>query len=225
MADGQAETPEQARNRRRRWQIAAVAAVVSTAAISAVIWTGQAAAAMELLQGRWDVIWPPVAIVLLRMTDMCLIVFRTTFVMTGRRTAAATTAAVEGGVWIAAAGIVLADMTPSRIAAYAVGVSAGTLLGMSIIRKLRLGMVTVRVFTPAGDGEQAAEILRSSGWGATVFEGRGAKGPVDMVLTILRRREARQALDMMSRLPGVFTTVDSAPGPGSTVSGVEGQPL
>jgi uncharacterized protein YebE (UPF0316 family) len=173
----------------------------------------------------WANLWPALAIIGLRMTDMCLVVFRTTFVVTGRRVAASVTAAAEGTVWLTAAGIVLADLSPVRLAAYAVGVATGTLVGMSIVRALRLGMVTLRLFAPPGTGELAAGILRAQGHGATVFAGTGANGPVEMVLSVLRRREARIALESVRHLDGVFITVDSAPGPGSTVAGITGSSL
>jgi uncharacterized protein YebE (UPF0316 family) len=86
-------------------------------------------------------------------------------------------------------------------------------------------MVTLRLFAPPGTGELAAGILRAQGHGATVFAGTGANGPVEMVLSVLRRREARIALESVRHLDGVFITVDSAPGPGSTVAGITGSSL
>jgi uncharacterized protein YebE (UPF0316 family) len=207
-----------------RWVVAA--SVAAGALLAALIW---AVARLDLnviaTSAWWPHLWPALAIVGLRMTDMCLVVFRTTFVVTGRRAAASVTAAAEGTVWLTAAGLVLADLSPVRLAAYAIGVATGTLIGMSIVRALRLGMVTLRLFAPPGTGELAAGILRAQGYGATVFAGTGANGPVEMVLSVLRRREARLALESVRHLDGVFVTVDSAPGPGSTVSGVAGSSL
>jgi uncharacterized protein YebE (UPF0316 family) len=215
MSDPAQASPRQRRSL-RLWYLAA-AGMAAGAVVIALWWLST----LPL----WPTIWPLLAVVALRMADMCLVVFRTTFVVTGRRTAASTTAAVEGTVWLTAASLVLADLTPWRLGAYAIGVAAGTALGMSIVRALRLGMVTLRVFAPEGTGQQVAQMLRGNGYGATVFAGQGAHGPVEMVLSVLRRREARIALAQVSAVPGVFTAVDSAPGPGSAVSGVAGQPL
>lgn len=166
---------------------------------------------------------PVLAITALRACDVMIGVFRTTFIVAGRRLAAAGAAATEAGVWVSAAGIVLSDLTPARGAGFAAGVGLGTLAGMEIVRHLRLGMVTVRLFVPAdhdGGGQPIAAAIRGLGHGATVFTGEGHRGPVHMVLTVVRRREARQICDLFGE--SVFVTLDSDPGPSSVVAGVAG---
>ncbi len=83
-------------------------------------------------------------IAMLRVTDVMLGVFRTTFIIRGRTLAASLAAFGESAAWISAAGIVLADLTIVRGLAFATGVGIGTALGVVIVRGLRLGLVTVR---------------------------------------------------------------------------------
>jgi uncharacterized protein YebE (UPF0316 family) len=174
------------------------------------------------LDGALGVVLPLLVVAGLRTTDVTLGVFRTAFIVAGRRGPAAAAAATEAIVWVSATGIVLADMSPARLGAFAVGVAAGTLVGIQIVRALRLGMVTVRMFVPGTKGDLVAEALRADGYRATVFDGRGRDGHVTMILAVMRRREARLVVERYAHDPDVFTTIDSDPGPASVVSGKVG---
>lgn len=169
---------------------------------------------------------PLVVVAGLRMLDVTLGVFRTTFVVSGRRLAAGVFAFAESAVWVTAAGIVLTDLTPVRMLAFALGVGLGTWVGMIIVHHLRLGMVTVRAFLPAPGGSVAAELVRDLGFGATVFDGHGRHGDVQMILSVVRRREAWLVSDAIRSWDAdAFLTVDSEPGPASHISGVAGARL
>jgi uncharacterized protein YebE (UPF0316 family) len=154
-----------------------------------------------------------VQIALLRVTDVMLGVFRTTFIVRGRTFSAALAASGEAAAWLTAAGIVLADLTIFRGAAFALGVGTGTALGMLVVRSLRLGMVTVRVFAPLARGTEVAERLREAGQGATVFPGEGRDGPVAMVLSVMRRREADEVCRPFVTDTGLYVTMDAGMGP------------
>lgn len=148
----------------------------------------------------WALAWPALAVALLRVADVTLNVFRTVFTVQGRKGLAAVFHGVEGGVWLAAAGIVFANMTPLRTVGYVVGVMAGTLLGTTIIERLQLGTVTVRVYADATDdalaGLRIADAIHDAGYGATTFDGTGYRGPVQMVLSTVKRRDAAVVADI-----------------------------
>ena len=148
----------------------------------------------------WLLLWPAMAIALLRVGDVTLNVFRTVFMVQGRKWLAAVFHGIEGGVWLGAAGIVFANMTPLRMIGYVLGVIAGTLLGTTIIERLRLGTVTVRIYIDASDdgmaGLRIADAIHEAGFGATTFDGTGYRGPVQMVLSTVRRRDAGTVADV-----------------------------
>lgn len=148
----------------------------------------------------WLLLWPALAVALLRVGDVTLNVFRTVFTVQGRKVLAAVFHGIEGGVWLAAAGIVFANMTPLRTIGYVVGIMAGTLLGTTIIERLRLGTVTVRIYTDASEdgmaGLRIADAIHEAGYGATTFDGTGYRGPVQMVLSTVRRRDAGLVADV-----------------------------
>jgi uncharacterized protein YebE (UPF0316 family) len=181
-------------------------------------------AILSLVPGPWlRALLPLLAVAGLRASDVTLGVFRATFIVRGRMAAAAVAAAAEAGVWLAAAGIVLTDLTLVRGIAFAAGVGLGTTAGMLVVRWLRLGMVTVRIFAPATRGEQVATLVRTLGHGVTVFDGRGRDGDVAMLLSVVRRRESAAICRFLADHPDLFVTLDSEPGPNSNVSGIAGR--
>ena len=156
-----------------------------------------------------------IQIAMLRVTDVMLGVFRTTFIVRGRTLAASLVAFGESAAWIAAAGIVLADLTVVRGLAFATGVGIGTALGVVVVRSMRLGLVTVRVFAPLERGHEVAELLRAAGQGATMFPGEGRDGPVAMVLSVMRRREADEVCRPLVDDAGLYVSMDAGLGPAS----------
>jgi uncharacterized protein YebE (UPF0316 family) len=154
-----------------------------------------------------------IQIALLRVTDVMLNVFRTTFIVRGRTLAASMAAFGESAAWIAAAGIVLADLTLLRGFAFATGVAIGTALGIVVVRSMRLGLVTVRVFAPLERGHEVADRLRAAGQGATMFPGEGRDGPVAMILSVMRRREADEICRPLTDDPTLYVAMDAGLGP------------
>ncbi len=154
-----------------------------------------------------------VQIALLRVTDVMLGVFRTTFIVRGRIVSASLAAFGEAAAWVAAASIVLADLTLLRGFAFATGVGIGTALGVVVVRGMRLGLVTVRVFSPLNRGPEVAEMLRSAGQGATLFPGEGRDGPVAMILSVMRRREADEIVRPLVGDPQLYVSMDAGMGP------------
>ena len=181
-----------------------VVALATMAALVLLLPTPAAAALITAIQ-----------IAMLRVTDVILGVFRTTFIVRGRTLAAALAAFGESAAWIAAAGIVLADLTLVRGLAFATGVGIGTALGVVMVRGLRLGLVTVRVFAPLARGTEVADLLRTAGQGATVFPGEGRDGPVAMILSVMRRREADEIVRPLVDDAQLYVAMDAGMGPAS----------
>ncbi len=172
------------------------------------------------LAAIWAALWPALVIATLRITDVSLNVFRMVLVVQERRLLAALTAATEASVWLAAAGIVFSDLTPVRIGGFVVGVAVGTAAGIEVARRLRLGMTTVRIYAdatrldddgmPLELGRRIADAIHRTGHGATVFRGTGFAGPVDMVLSTVRRRDAEAVLAVARSVdPSTFAAVDN----------------
>ncbi len=176
----------------------------------------------------WTLLWPALAIAGLRTTDVTLNVFKTIAIVRGRRRAAAVLQGAESAVWLAAAGIVFSDMTPMRAAGFVIGVMLGTVVGMNVVRKLQLGMVTVRIYASVGPQVASAEpggpddtavlgrprmvqhALHEAGFRATTFRGEGRDGEVEMILATVRRKDAEQVMELARQIaPEAFVSVDN----------------
>lgn len=169
----------------------------------------------------WAAVWPALVIALLRVGDVSLNVFRTVLVVQERRLFASLVAATEASVWLTAAGIVFADLSPVRVAGFVTGVALGTAAGIEVARRLRLGMTTVRIYAdatrldhdgmPAELGRRIAAAIHAAGHGATVFRGTGYAGPVDMVLSTVRRRAADEVVEIARSVDvSTFAAIDNS---------------
>lgn len=178
-------------------------------------------AVAEQVTALWWAVWPALAVAMLRIGDVTMNVFRMVFVVQERRGLAAIASAGEAAMWLSAAGIVLSDITPMRAVGYVAGVSAGTVIGMEVAKRLRLGMATVRVYADATRtdddgsllllGHRIATAMREAGYAATVFRGHGLRGEVDMVLCTVRRREAERVIAIARGVdPSVMAAIDNA---------------
>ncbi len=168
----------------------------------------------DLVLQVWTVLAPALLVALLRITDVTLNVFRTVFTVNGRKGPAALFHAAEAGVWLAAAGIVLTDLTVAKAVGYLCGVGFGTLLGTTIVERLRMGMATVRIYCDTrhepASGAAVAAMIRAAGFGATTFEGEGMHGPVTMILsTVPRRRIATVVAAARSVTDDLVMAVDN----------------
>ena len=137
----------------------------------------------------WESLLFALLIVALRAVDMSLDTLRISFIIQNRRGLASVVGFVEATTFIVAAGIVFASITdPIRIVGYGAGFALGQYLGLVAAERLRLGTVTVRIFSSEGP-IGVAEALREAGFPVTTFNGEGRDGPVGMVHAVVRRRE------------------------------------
>ena len=182
----------------------------------------------------WALIWPALGIALLRIGDVTLNVFRMVFVVQERRLLAALASAGEASLWLSAAGIVFANMSPLRAVGYVAGVAAGTAIGMEVAKRLRLGMATVRVYAdatrtdehgiPLEIGHRIATAIREAGYAATVFRGHGLRGEVDMVLSTVRRKNAEEVVALARSVDSsAMAAIDNSLNPAAVPAGTMGR--
>jgi len=144
--------------------------------------------------------------------ELCVVTLgtlRIIFVSRGNRYLAPAIGFFEVSTWLFAIGKVMSNLNDmSCFLAFATGFSAGNYLGILIEKKLAMGLAIVRVFAP-GDSTSLALALRERNFGVTSVEGQGARGRVDVVLTIVKRRQLDEVLGMVETLhPGAFYAVD-----------------
>jgi uncharacterized protein YebE (UPF0316 family) len=150
----------------------------------------------------------------LRLVDVSIGAIRIVMIVRGERWIAGLLGFFESLTWVIAAGLVFSNLdSPVRMVAYAGGFGAGTILGSTLERKLKLGKVVLRVITPI-DTPEVAPALRQAGFGVTVLNAEGKEGDVRLAFTMIPRRRANEALQIISRTnPQAFLTLEDATQP------------
>lgn len=131
----------------------------------------------------------------LRCVDVSLGTLRLILTVQGRRTLAAVIGFVEVSVFITAvATVVRGPLDPFRILGYGAGFAAGTYLGLTLDRRLRLGDVVVRVISRTH--HEMVEELTGAGFGVTWVEARGGRGSeVGIVFSVAHRKRLPELLE------------------------------
>lgn len=151
----------------------------------------------------------PLLIFLLRICDVSMATMRLLYAVRGRKLIAASLGFVEILIWILAVGAVVRNFdSPGLVIAYAAGFSAGNFIGITIEEKLALGLAQVRVVSRSA-GAEIAHALRERGFGVTELLGQGREGRVEIVDTVVQRRDVKNVLrEVESWDPEAFISVD-----------------
>ena len=157
---------------------------------------------------NWEILILASFVFVARLCDVTLATLRHVLVIRGRRNVAGTVALIESLVWVFAMSRVLDNLEQPIVAvAFAVGFAAGTLVGMTIEQRLKLGEQVVRVFTTEGDSLSVA--LRDGGYRVTKFSGAGRDGRVDLLFIQIPRRQAANVSGIARELdPECFCVID-----------------
>ncbi|MEN6575579.1 MAG: DUF2179 domain-containing protein [Phycisphaerales bacterium] len=151
----------------------------------------------------------PILIFLARITDVSLGTVRLIFISRGYKFLAPLAGFFEVLIWILAIGQIMQNLAnPICYIAYAGGFATGNFVGLLIAEKLSLGTVIIRVITqkPAAD---LIDRLRQRQYGVTVMDGQGANGPVQIVFTVVRRREVDDIIGLVRRFnPQAFYSIE-----------------
>jgi uncharacterized protein YebE (UPF0316 family) len=151
----------------------------------------------------------PVLIFLARITDVTLGTVRLIFVSRGFKYLAPVAGFFEVLIWILVIGQIMRNLAnPVCYLAYAGGFATGNFIGLLIVEKLSLGMVLVRVITPK-QADSLIELLRARQYGVTNIDGEGASGPVEVLFTIVPRREVAVVVELVKKFnPHAFYTIE-----------------
>ncbi len=132
----------------------------------------------------------------LRLIDVSMGTVRILMAVRGRRLLSGLIGFFEVIIFLVAISQVVANIGNWwNVVGYAGGFAMGTIVGITIERKLAIGLAEVNIVS-MGKGTEIAETLRDEGYGATEFLGAGHTAMVDMVKAVVRRKE----------VPSVITT-------------------
>jgi uncharacterized protein YebE (UPF0316 family) len=153
--------------------------------------------------------WLPVLIFLAEMCVVTISTVRIIVIGRGLKSLAAGLGFFEISIWLFAIGQVMSNLTdPACYAAFAGGFVAGNYLGILIEGKMALGTVVVRVITRR-DCRALIDSLRFSGFGVTSMGAQGVTGPVQIVFTVVKRKQLPIVLGLVKQFDSrAFYSVD-----------------
>lgn len=153
--------------------------------------------------------WGPFLIFLLRIVDVSLDTLRVLFAVRGGRVVAAALGFFQAFIWIFAVGHAIAHLDSIwHTLGYAAGFGTGTLVGITIERRLAYGLNAVRIVSRYG-GVEIAEALRERGYGVTELAGFGREGRVEIINSVVQRQHIADVLEIVQRWdPAAFVTVE-----------------
>ena len=151
----------------------------------------------------------PVLIFIARVADVSLGTVRVIFVARGLKYFAPIVGFFEILIWLLAIGQIMQNLSnPVCYIAYAGGFAAGNYIGIWIAEKLSLGVVLIRVIT-SKDASELLEYLKSAEYGVTSVDAQGSAGKVQVVFTIVRRREVASVVNLIKQFnPKAFYTIE-----------------
>jgi uncharacterized protein YebE (UPF0316 family) len=151
----------------------------------------------------------PLVIFLLRIVDVSLSTVRILLAVRGRKLLVPIIGFVEVLVWLVAAGNAIRHLDSVwHVLGYSLGFAAGTSVGLWLEEKLAIGIATMQVIT-LRTGAGLADALRTLGCGVTAYTGQGRTGPVEVMHTVVARRQIRTVLREVERWdPDAFITIE-----------------
>jgi uncharacterized protein YebE (UPF0316 family) len=154
----------------------------------------------------------PLSTLFIFVAEMCVVTIatmRTIFVARGMKVLAPVLGFFEVSIWLFAIGAVMRNLSDlSCSAAFACGFTLGNFLGILLEEKLAMGSVGVRMITHK-NANDLIEDLRSADYGVTRIDALGATGPVQIIYTVIKRKELERVLGIARRFdPRVFYSVD-----------------
>lgn len=146
------------------------------------------------------------------VAELCVVTMgtiRIVFVARGMKLLAPAIGFFEITIWLFAISQIMQNLTNvSCYIAFAGGFTAGSYLGIWIPEKLALGTLVVRIIT-RHDPAPLIESLKSADYGVTSIGGQGTTGPVQIVFTVIKRKELPNVATIIKAFdPKAFYSVD-----------------
>jgi uncharacterized protein YebE (UPF0316 family) len=142
----------------------------------------------------------PLIIFFMRIADVSLATIRMLLIMRNHRLLAPVIGLFEVLIWLFAAGVAIQHLESGwHVLGYAGGFAAGNWVGLWLEGKLALGLAAMQVFTPSR-GAEVSDALREIGHGVTEVKGRGRDGTVEVVYSVVKRKDARRAMEAVHGL-------------------------
>ena len=156
---------------------------------------------------KWVIL--PLLIFLSRMCDVTLGTLRNVFIGKGLRRVVPLMAFFEVLIWLISVRQVMNHLNnPICYIAFAGGYAMGTYVGLRIERRLALGLQVMRIITNQ-ESTMLVNALREAKFGVTLIDGHGARGPVKILLTVIKRKDFELVAGLIKKhSPQAFYSIE-----------------
>ncbi len=144
-----------------------------------------------------------------RIFDVSIGTIRIVLISRGYRSVAPLFGFVEIIIWLMAISRALASLSsPLSYIIYAGGFAVGNYVGMLLEEILPFGYKSLRVIT-SREVSALPLTLRGEGFGVTIVEGAGLKGPVSILYSLVPKKSVKQFITIVRILePNAFVTTE-----------------
>lgn len=151
----------------------------------------------------------PLLIFFAELTVVTISTVRIIFVSRGHKFLAPILGFFEITIWLFAIGQIMQNLSDlGCYIGFAGGFTVGNFLGILLEQRLAIGSLVVRTIT-AREARPLVEDLRSAGYGVTSLDGQGAAGPVQVILTVVKRKHLAEVAGIIQHFdPRAFYSVD-----------------
>lgn len=151
----------------------------------------------------------PLLIFLARMSDVTLATLRNIFLSKSIKYIVPFLGFFEVLIWLLAISQIMKNLqNPLCFIAYAAGYSTGIFVGIKIEERLALGLQVMRIITNQ-DSDDLVQALRKANFGTTIMDAHGSKGPVKIILTVLKRKDLPRVRDIINeKHPQAFYSIE-----------------
>lgn len=155
----------------------------------------------------WVVI--PILIFTARIFDVTFGTIRIILVSRGNKYIAPVLGFFEVFIWIIAIGQIMQRLNHIiYYIAYALGFAAGNFVGIFIEEKLAMGIVGMQIITTKR-ACRLKEQLVAAGYGVTSVDAQGANGQVNMIYTIIKKKDLNSLIEIVNKCDsGVFYVIE-----------------
>ncbi len=156
---------------------------------------------------KWVVL--PMLIFVARTMDVTLGTLRNVFISKGFRSIVPFIGFMEVLIWLISIRQVMQHLdNPICYIGFAGGFAMGTYVGLLIESRLALGLQVLRIII-SSNWEPLIEVLQGENLGVTVIDGQGAKGPVKIIFTIVKRKDIAKVRGIIKRInPQAFYSIE-----------------
>ena len=156
---------------------------------------------------RWVIL--PILIFIARMCDVTLGTLRNVFISKGLRNVVPILGFFEVTIWLLSIKQIMQHLdNPLCYIAFAGGFAMGTYVGLFVEKRLAIGMQVLRIIINQ-DARPLIEVLQNENFGVTVIDGQGAKGPVKIIFTIIKRKDIDRVRFLISQThPSAFYSIE-----------------